>query len=248
MKISVITTSYNSGHTIGDTINSVLSQDYSNVEHIIVDAGSTDDTLEVLRRFQDKVKFVSEKDGGIYYGMNKGLAMSTGDVICFLNADDWYCGDDVLSKVVAKMKCSNCLVVYGDLAYVRQFNPERIVRTWRSGKFRRKNIYYGWMPPHPAFFAHRQVYEQVGFYNTDLSNAADYELMLRILLKYEHNACYLPEVLVKMRLGGYSNSSWKNRLRANREDHRAWKINDLQPHLFTRYLKPLRKLPQFFVR
>lgn len=246
MKVSVITTSYNSGHTIKDTILSVLSQDYGDVEHIIVDAGSTDDTIAVLKQFEHQIICVSEKDNGIYYGMNKGIAMSTGDIICFLNSDDWYCTPQVLSQVVRQMRRHDCKVVYGDLQYVQQYNPERIVRTWRSGNFRRKNIYYGWMPPHPAFFARREVYEQVGFFNTDLLSAADYELMLRILLKHEHNACYLPGVLVKMRLGGYSNNSWKNRLRANQEDHRAWIINDLKPHYFTRYLKPLRKLPQFF--
>lgn len=248
MKVSIITTSYNSGHTIKDTLMSVATQDYPDVEHLIIDGGSTDETLEVVSRFKHHSLVVSEKDGGIFHAMNKGLRLCTGDVICFLNSDDWYHTDDVISKVVRNLTYSNCKVVYGDLQYVKQYNPERIVRTWKSGQFRRKNLYYGWMPPHPAFFAKKEVYEEVGFFNTDLNSAADYELMLRILLKHEHDACYIPEVLVKMRQGGYSNASLKNRLRANNEDHQAWLMNGLKPLIFTRYLKPIRKIPQFFLR
>jgi glycosyltransferase involved in cell wall biosynthesis len=248
MKVSIITTAHNSGLTIKDTLQSVAKQDYPDVEHLIIDGGSTDNTLAEVARFPHVKKVVSEKDHGIYYGMNKGLELCTGDVICFLNSDDWYNTNDVISKVVTRLSHSKCAVVYGDLQYVRQLNPERIVRTWRSGQFRRKNIYFGWMPPHPAFFARKEVYQSVGFFNTELQNAADYELMLRILLKYEHDACYIPEVLVKMRQGGYSNVSLANRLRANNEDHKAWKLNGLRPNILTRYLKPLRKLPQFFMR
>ncbi|HSR38567.1 MAG TPA: glycosyltransferase family 2 protein [Phnomibacter sp.] len=248
MKVSIITTSYNSGHTIKDTLMSVATQDYPDIEHLIIDGGSTDETLEVVSRFSHNSLVVSEKDGGIFHAMNKGLRLCTGDVICFLNSDDWYHTNDVISKVVRNLTYSNCKVVYGDLQYVKQYNPERIVRTWKSGQFRRKNLYYGWMPPHPAFFAKKEVYEEVGFFNTDLNSAADYELMLRILLKHEHDACYIPEVLVKMRQGGYSNASFKNRLKANHEDHQAWVLNGLKPLIFTRYLKPIRKIPQFFLR
>ncbi len=248
MKVSIITTSYNSGHTIKDTLMSVAKQDHPDIEHLIIDGGSRDETLDVVSRFNHVKVVVSEKDNGIFHAMNKGLQLCSGDVICFLNSDDWYISDQVISKVVRHMQHSYCKVVYGDLQYVKQFNPERIVRTWKSGQFRRKNIYYGWMPPHPAFFALKEVYEEVGFFNTDLNNAADYELMLRILLKHEHDACYLPEVLVKMRLGGYSNASIQNRLRANYEDYQAWIINGLKPLVFTRYLKPIRKIPQYFLR
>lgn len=248
MKVSVITTSYNSGHTIKDTLMSVEAQTYGSIEHIIVDGGSKDETLKVVNRFPHVKLVVSEKDGGIFHAMNKGLQLCTGDIICFLNSDDWYHTPHVLSRVVAMLGNSGCNVVYGDLQYVHQRRPERIVRTWKSGQFRRKNLYFGWMPPHPAFFAKKEVYEEVGFFNTDLSNAADYELMLRILLKHHHDACYLPEVLVKMRLGGYSNASLRNRIRANNEDHQAWLLNGLKPLVFTRYLKPIRKIPQFFAR
>lgn len=248
MKVSVITTSYNSGHTIKDTLMSVATQDYANIEHLIIDGGSKDETMNVVSKFGHVAVAISEKDGGIFHAMNKGLQLCTGDVICFLNSDDWYISPTVISSVVNYLQNSHCNVAYGDLQYVQQFNPERIVRTWKSGRFRRKNLYYGWMPPHPAFFAKKEVYEEVGFFNTELNSAADYELMLRILLKHEHDACYIPEVLVKMRLGGYSNASFKNRLRANKEDHQAWVMNDLKPMIFTRYLKPIRKIPQFIFR
>jgi glycosyltransferase len=248
MKVSVITTSYNSVLTIKDALASVAAQDYANIEHIIIDGGSKDGTLDVVKRFPHVAQIISEADNGIYHGMNKGLEACTGDVICFLNSDDWYHGNHVISQVVQRLQNSHCKVVYADLQYVRQFNPERIVRTWRSGHFRRKNIYYGWMPPHPAFFALKEVYEAVGFFNTDLSRAADYELMLRILLKHEVDACYLPEVVVKMRVGGYSNASLMGRIKANHEDHKAWHMNGLRPNVFTRFLKPLRKVPQFFLR
>jgi len=248
MKVSVITTSYNSGHTIKDTLMSVATQDYANIEHLIIDGGSKDGTMQVVSKFDHVSVAVSEKDGGIFHAMNKGLQLCTGDVICFLNSDDWYISPHVISSVVNCLQQSHCNVAYGDLQYVQQFNPERIVRTWKSGRFRRKNLYYGWMPPHPAFFAKKEVYEEVGFFTTELTSAADYELMLRILLKHEHDACYIPEVLVKMRLGGYSNASLKNRLRANQEDHQAWVMNDLKPMIFTRYLKPIRKIPQFLFR
>ncbi|HSC54363.1 MAG TPA: glycosyltransferase family 2 protein [Phnomibacter sp.] len=248
MKVSVITTSYNSGHTIKDTLLSVAKQDYADIEHLIIDGGSRDNTMEVVSRFPHVKLVLSEKDDGIFHAMNKGLERCTGDIICFLNSDDWYNSNDVISKVVRYMQLSECNVAYGDLQYVKQYNPERIVRTWKSGRYRQQNLYYGWMPPHPAFFAKKEVYEEVGFFNTQLSNAADYELMLRILLKHEHDACYIPAVLVKMRLGGYSNASIKNRLRANNEDHQAWIMNGLKPSLLTRYLKPIRKIPQFLFR
>ncbi len=248
MKVSIITTSYNSGLTIKDTLLSVARQDYPDIEHIVIDGGSRDDTMHEVARFPHVAKAVSERDGGIFHAMNKGLAMCTGDVICFLNSDDWYNSDDVVSTVVRYLLLSDCMVAYGDLQYVKQYNPERIVRTWKSGQFRRQNLYLGWMPPHPAFFARREVYEEVGFFNTDFTSAADYELMLRILLKYEHDACHIPQILVKMRQGGYSNASIKNRLIANREDHEAWVRNGLKPWLITRYLKPIRKIPQYIFR
>ena len=246
MKVSIITTSYNSAHTIKDTLESVSRQDHLEIEHIIVDGGSTDQTLQIVQQFPHVACVVSERDHGVYFGMNRGLELCTGEVICFLNSDDWYPRHDVISQVVHVLQQTNMQVVYGDLQYVGRLNPTKIIRTWRSGNFHRKNIYYGWMPPHPTFFALKEVYKKVGIFNTQLHNAADYELMLRILLKHEMDAFYLPQILVKMRQGGFSNVNLKNRLRANREDFLAWQLNGLRPGFLTRYLKPLRKIPQFF--
>jgi glycosyltransferase involved in cell wall biosynthesis len=249
MKVSIVTTCFNSAFTLRDTLESVAAQTYTHIEHIIVDGGSTDHTLEIIKDFPHITKVISEKDHGIYHGMNKGLGLCTGDIICFLNSDDWYTRNDVISLVVKHMKENkHAKVVYGDLQYVDRYNINKIARTWRSGHFNRRSLYYGWMPPHPTFFALKEVYEEVGAYNTNLRNAADYELMLRIFLKHDIKACYIPHILVKMRRGGYSNAKLAHRLRANKEDFLAWQINGLRPGFLTRYLKPLRKLPQFFIR
>ena len=248
MKVSIITTCFNSAVTIRDTLESVSLQDYPLIKHIVIDAGSTDETIEIVKEFPHISLLISEKDHGIFYGMNKGLSLCTGDIICFLNSDDWYPQVDIISQVVNILKKNKVQVVYGDLQYVDRINIEKIARTWRSGKFSRNNLYYGWMPPHPTFFALKEVYQKVGIFNTSLRNAADYELMLRVLLKHEIDASYLPQVLVKMRRGGYSNAKLVHRLRANREDFQAWELNGLKPKIFTRYLKPLRKIPQFLFR
>jgi glycosyltransferase len=247
-KVSVITTTYNSAATVRDTLESVASQDYPYIEHIVIDGGSTDSTRSIISEFPHLAHVVSEPDNGTYYAMNKGLQHCTGDLICFLNSDDCYTRNDAISLVVGIQEAEKADVVYGDLQFVGRKNTDKVVRTWRSGAYNRTNIYYGWMPPHPTFFACKSVYDTVGLFNTDFRNAADYDMMLRILLKHQMHAVYLPYILVKMRVGGLSNKSLRNRLRANREDYSAWLLNGLEPAFLTRYLKPLRKIPQFFRR
>jgi glycosyltransferase involved in cell wall biosynthesis len=245
MKISIITATYNSAATVRDTLTSIAGQQYPHIEHIVVDGLSKDDTLKIVQEFKHVARVISEKDDGIYDAMNKGVKLATGDVIGILNSDDFYTEPAILAKVAVAFEDPSVEAVYGDLQYVKSENVEVITRTWRSGTFRQKYLYYGWMPPHPTFFVRRHMYEKYGLFNTTLRSAADYELMLRFLLKY--NACvkYIPEVLVKMRAGGISNASLKNRLRANKEDMLAWKLNDLKPYFFTTWLKPLRKVLQF---
>jgi glycosyltransferase len=191
---------------------------------------------------------VSEKDKGIYDAMNKGIGMATGDVIGILNSDDMYTDPRVLADVAEAFRDPAVMTVYADLQYVHGDNPEKVLRTWRSGPFRRNNFYYGWMPPHPTFFVRKEVYERVGLFNLELRSAADYELMLRILVKHELIAHYIPRVIVRMRAGGMSNASLGNRLRANKEDRLAWKLNGLEPYFFTLYIKPLRKIHQFIIK
>lgn len=248
MKISIITACYNSSATIVDTLRSVAAQDYNDIEHIIVDGASTDNTLEIVKQYPHLAKVVSEGDNGIYDAMNKGIAIATGDVIGILNSDDVYTNSSSISKVMKAFGSNGTEVVYADLQYVKYNNPGKVTRTWHSGKFSKRKFYFGWMPPHPTFFVRKSVYEKIGNFNCALRSAADYEFMLRVLLKNDFKPYYIPEVLVKMRTGGMSNATLGNRMRANREDREAWRINNISPYFFTIPFKPLRKVLQFIFK
>jgi glycosyltransferase involved in cell wall biosynthesis len=248
-KISVVTVCFNSEKTIEDTIKSVVSQDYPNVEYIIIDGLSSDSTLEIIDRYRDKIsKLLSEKDKGIYDAINKGVKLATGEVVAILNSDDLYADSKVLSRVMNLFLGSGAGAVYGDLEYVSREDVSRVSRYWRSGQYHEGRFLKGWMPPHPAFFLRRSCYESHGYFHTDFKTSADYELMLRMIHVKGVRPAYLPGVLVKMREGGQSNVSLKNRIEANREDHRAWMLNGIQPGRFTLLRKPLSKLNQFFRR
>ncbi|HLX90546.1 MAG TPA: glycosyltransferase family 2 protein [Puia sp.] len=245
MKITIITATFNSAKTVRNTLECIRDQDYPNIEHIVVDGKSKDETLSIVAEFPHVARVISEKDYGIYDAMNKGIRKATGEIIGILNSDDIYCNREVLSNIAREFSDDKVEAVYADLQYVRHNNPAKIVRTWKSGSLRKNSFHYGWMPPHPSFFVRRTVYDKVGLFNTTLRSAADYEMMLRILLKHGLHAKYLPQVIVKMRSGGVSNASLKNRIRANREDRLAWKLNGLRPYFFTLYAKPIRKIVQF---
>ena len=246
MKISVITITYNSAATIGDTVRSVVEQDYADVEYIIVDGLSKDNTLEIVNKYKAKIaKVISEKDEGLYFAINKGIELATGDVIAILHSDDFFIDNKVLSRVAEKFRSTNADAVYGDLYYVNKDNTNRIVRKWKSGNYKQGMFLQGWMPPHPAFFAKRACYLKFGSFNTKLRSAADYEIMLRFIHKHKIKLAYLPEFLVKMRTGGQSNASVKNRVKANGEDRLAWKLNGLTPRFYTLTVKPLRKVFQY---
>jgi glycosyltransferase involved in cell wall biosynthesis len=191
-------------------------------------------------------KFLCEKDKGIYDAMNKGLALATGDIIGVLNSDDFYCSNDVIENVVRAFQENETDCLYGDLNYVDPIDTSKIVRKWRSGAYLRENFLKGWMPPHPTFFVKKSCYDSFGTFDTQFKSAADYELMLRFLFKESCSAQHLPKVMIHMRAGGVSNVSLKNRIRANREDRLAWKINGLKPKWFTLLRKPLSKLTQYF--
>lgn len=250
MLVSIITPVLNSFQTIEECIKSVLSQTYRNIEHIIIDGGSKDGTLEVIEKYRDKIaKIISKPDNSMYDAINKGLRIAEGDVIAILNSDDFYPNERVLEKVVnvfnSKKGIDSC---YGDIVYVDRNNPEKIIRYWKAGEYRYGIMRFGWHPPHPAFFVKKQVYEKFGFFNTRFKIASDYELMLRFLEKYRISTHYIPEVLVKMRLGGKSNRSLKNIIYQTWEDYRAWKVNNLKGGFFSVMLKKLRKAPQFIKR
>lgn len=245
MLVSIITVSFNSGNTIRDTLKSVEKQTYPHIEHIIVDGASTDDTMDHVDDHPHVTLSVSEEDEGIYYAMNKGIEMCRGEIVGILNADDMYAHDNVIEKVMEAFRDASIDAVYADLVFVDPNDVTKVKRTWRSGPYQSRDLYHGWMPPHPTFFVRKSVYEKYGVFNTSLRSAADYELMLRFLLKYNIKAVHLPETIVWMRHGGQSTASWKNRIKANKEDRLAWKMNGLKPHIFTLILKPLRKINQF---
>jgi len=248
MKISIITATYNSARTVKDTLQCIAEQSYPHIEHIIIDGLSNDDTLQYVKQFSHVKQLVCEKDKGIYDAMNKGIALASGEVVGILNSDDIYINNSVIGKVMERFEDDSVDIVYGDLQYVKQMDLNKVVRTWKAGSFTKKSFYYGWMPPHPSFFVRKRVYDRLGSFSLELKTAADYEIIIRFLLKNELKAAYLPEVLVKMRAGGASNASLSQRIRANREDRRAWKMNGLHPNLFTLILKPLRKINQFLIK
>jgi glycosyltransferase len=247
IKISIITSVLNAVGSIKDCVESVRTQNYP-AEHIIIDGGSTDGTIQIIEKYRSYLALlVSEPDKGIYDGMNKGIQLATGDVVGLLNADDLYAGTDVLSTVAESFANSGIDTCYGDLVYVDPYDVTKVTRNWKSGNFRERSFYWGWMPPHPTFFVRRSVYEKYSKFNLDLGSAADYELMLRFLVKHHLTTAYIPKVLVKMRAGGASNASLKNRINANRMDRLAWEVNCLKGYPWTTYLKPLRKIRQYFV-
>jgi len=245
MKVSLITIAYNSAATIEDTIKSIVAQEYSNIEYIIIDGGSTDNTLSIIEKYKESIStIISEPDKGIYDAMNKGVQNATGDLVGILNSDDIYADNKVVSNIVEAI--GNKDSIYADLVYVDRDNTDKVTRYWKSGKYRRGIFKKGWMPPHPTFFIKKSCYDQYGIYNLQLKSAADYELMLRMLHKHNISVAYLPEVITKMRVGGQSNITLLNRFKANTEDRLAWTINNLKPGRLTLTMKPILKLSQFF--
>jgi glycosyltransferase len=245
MKLSVITASLNSGRTIADAIRSVAAQTHPDVEHIVVDGGSTDGTMEIVDSFGARIaRRVSEPDRGIYDALNKGIRMATGDVVGFLHSDDLYAREDVLETVAAAFRNDWIDSVYGDLQYVRRDDTSRVLRHWKAGDFSRFQLRVGWMPPHPALFVRRAVYERYGAFDTAFRISADYDVMLRFLGTYGISTRYLPAVLVLMRVGGASNRNLGNIVRKSLEDYRVIRKNRLGG-AFTLMLKNLRKVRQF---
>lgn len=245
MKISIITVVFNGVETIEDCIKSIIGQTYPDIEHIIIDGGSTDGTLDVIKKYNGNIaKVVSEPDNGLYDAMNKGIKTATGDVIGILNSDDLYADNFVIENVVKYFSDTNADSCYGNLIYVDKDNTNKVVRYWNAGDYSRKRFRRGWMPPHPTFFARKSIYEKYGYMNLAFPLAADYELMLRFLYKYEVSTIYIPKVLVKMRAGGTSTPGLYT-VKAVIENYRAWKVNGLRPNPYTFILKPLSKILQY---
>lgn len=246
MKISVVTTTFQCVETINDCLDSVAAQSYRDREHLVIDGGSRDGTLEVLTRRRDQLAvLVSEPDDGIYFGLNKGIAQVTGDVLGFLHADDVYAHCEVLARVARAFDDAAVEAVYGDLVYVSSNDATRVIRYWRAGDYRPQRLRWGWMPPHPTLYLRRSLYERLGVFDTRYRIAADYDLMLRMLTQLQGKVVYLPEVLVRMRVGGVSNRSLANVLRKSWEDYRALRANGVGG-VGALGWKNFSKLSQFF--
>jgi len=245
LKFSLITVSYNAAATIRDTIKSVVAQSHPDIEYLVVDGGSKDETVRVAEEYRDRIAvLVSERDAGIYNAMNKGIRLARGDVVAFLNADDFYADDGVIARVDAALESSGSDCLYADLDYVATDDPGRVVREWRSRPFAPGDFGRGWHPAHPTFFAKRHVFERLGGFDEDLRISADYELMLRFLEAGRITSTYLPSVLVKMRDGGHSNRSVMNILKANIECYRSFGKNNLPVSPLVLIRKPVSKLAQ----
>jgi glycosyltransferase involved in cell wall biosynthesis len=233
MKISVITASFNSAGTIVDTLDSVAAQRHPDIEHLVIDGASRDNTVALVRAHKRPPELcVSEQDRGIYDAMNKGIRLATGDVIGFINSDDFYASPDALTKVAEVFDNPSVDICYGNLCYVRHDHPDQVVRYWPSCPFRPGLFRTGWCPPHPTFFVRRHVYEKLGGFDLSYRMANDVELMARFLEVHRVSSHFLPELLVSMRMGGASNHRWSAILLQNREIWRAMKAHQMRPALF----------------
>lgn len=245
MKISIITITFNSEKSLEKTIQSVISQDYDDIEYIIVDGKSTDSTLDIVEKHKQHVDIlISEKDKGIYDALNKGINAATGDVIGFIHSDDIFNDDYVVSQVSNALVKPETDAVYGDLQYVAEGNFMRVIRNWKSGEYKRWNLKLGWMPPHPTFFCKKKIYDTYGGFDLSYKISADYDIMMRYLGKYNISLKYIPHVLTKMQLGGVSNRSLKTIIRKSREDIRAARKNKIG-FLYPIFFKNVRKITQF---
>ncbi len=246
MKVSIVTAALNAAQTISDCIKSVSIQTHEDIEHIIVDGGSADDTILILDNYNNNISWSSEPDGGIYDAMNKGLHRATGDIIGFLNSDDMYSNELVIETVVAYLADPDMQTCYGDILYVDRNKPDKVIRRWICGTYQKNNFKKGWMPPHPAFFVKKNIYEEYGGFNLNFRLASDYEIMLRLLYKYGISTVHIPMVMVKMRTGGRCRPGLKTTSVNVVENYRAWKVNDLPISPLTFVLKPLSKIFQYF--
>ncbi|MEM7633292.1 MAG: glycosyltransferase family 2 protein [Pseudomonadota bacterium] len=248
MKISVITAVYNRRDTLADAVASLQAQTHEDFEHVVMDAGSTDGSLEILEQLADpRMVLVSERDDGIYDALNKGMKQATGDVIGLMHSDDVFASPSVLELVARAFEDSSVDAVYGDLQYVSAKDPGRVIRHWTAGEFSTAKLKRGWMPPHPSLYVRKSVIERWGGYDTSYQIAADYDAILRWFGKGRIRAKYVPDVFVKMRVGGESNRSIERVLQKSREDYRALRSNEVGGAGALAW-KNLSKLGQFRVK
>jgi len=246
MKISLITPTYNSSKTIARTLDSVVAQNYPDLEYIIIDGASQDDTLNIIASYQSRIniKVVSESDKGLYDAMNKGVRLASGEIIGILNSDDLFFDDNVLNLVAESFLDNETDIVYGDIKYFSG-NIDKIKRYWKTGIYSEAKLANGWIIPHPALFVRKEVYEKAGLYRDDFKIAADYEFILRILKKYQFNLRYIPKVFVKMYSGGTSGRNLQQRKKGWQELKKAWLVNNLRPPFLFIFRRIIFKIKQF---
>ena len=246
MKISIITATFNSGKTVGDTFMSVLNQTYNDYELIVVDGGSKDDTVDILRHyeliFNGRMKWISEPDRGIYDAMNKGIAMATGDVVGILNSDDFYTSNGILRKVAITMQDKNIDAVYGDVHYVHDNDLKKCVRYYSSKPFRRMWMRFGFMPAHPSFYCRREVYEKYGTFDLSYKVAADFECLLRLIFVNRIRTKYLPVDFVTMRTGGASTRGFASHKQIMRDHQLAFKKNGVYSNVIMECMRYVYKI------
>jgi glycosyltransferase len=243
LKISIITISFNAEKTIEKTLMSIESQSYDNIEHIIVDGGSKDNTLEICNSFPHVSKIISESDKGVYDAFNKGLKIATGDIIGFLNADDVFYESNSVLEIVNAFSINETDIVYGNLDYVNE--DGKVIRNWVSKPYKRGLIKKAWMPAHPTFYCKKEIYNRLGGYNDSFKIAGDFELCIRFLEVYKVHSFYLNKKLVKMLVGGVSNNGLKSKWTIFKEELRALKLNEIKINPLKFFIFKLRKLIQF---
>ena len=247
MKVSLVTVVLNCSDYIEDCMKSVIGQDYHNIEYIIIDGGSTDGTIPLIKKYGHKIDyFLSEKDAGMYDALNKGLAVATGDLVGVLNADDLFAASDTISSVVNCFRQNDCDIVYGNLNFISRVDFTKVTRRWRSKPYKLKSVKTGWMPAHPTMYIKRKVITDEGGYSLDFGSCADYELIIRILQNKNFQAVFLDKLLILMRDGGMSNGSLRKVYRTMVNDYRVLAHNKIPNPLLVMVLKKLRKLNQFF--
>lgn len=247
--ISIITATFNSAKTLKDTIQSVLRQTNKDFEYLIIDGGSTDETIDIVKsyesEFSGRLKWVSEKDQGIYDAMNKGIKMASGDVVGILNSDDYFTSDDILQTVADAFKCQEIDAIYGDIHFIRDGNPQKCIRYYSSRMFRPFWLRFGFMPAHPSFYCKREIFDKAGLYSLDYKIGADYEMMVRLFKRLKIKTLYVNKDFVTMRTGGASNTNVRSRLTLIEEDVKACRENGIYTNRFFIMLKFLYKIFEF---